>query len=41
MLKFRSDTNGLNEELGRHRGENGDRQCKSVVRTCALGVSCI
>ena len=27
MFKFRSGTNGLNEELGRHRGKNGDRQC--------------
>ena len=27
MFKFRSGTNGLNEELGRHRGNNGDRQC--------------
>ena len=28
MFKFRSGTNGLNEELGRHRGKNGDRQCR-------------
>ena len=48
MLKFRPGINGLNEELGRHRGKNDDRQCKlcgeeceSVVRTCALGVSCV
>ncbi len=38
MFKFRSGTNGLNEELGRHRGNNDDRQwklcgdeCESVV----------
>ena len=24
MIKFRSGTNGLNEELGRHRGKNDD-----------------
>ena len=28
LFKFRSGTNGLNEELGRHRGNNDDRQCK-------------
>ena len=28
LFKFRSGTNGLNEELGRHRGKNDDRQCK-------------
>ena len=48
MFKFRLGINGLNEELGRHRGKNDDRQCKlcgeeceSVVRTCTLGVSCV
>ena len=25
MFKFRSGTNGLNEEFGRHRGTNNDR----------------
>ena len=46
MFKFRSGTNGMNEELGRHRGKNDDRQCKLCgdeceSGTCALGVSCI
>ena len=38
LFKFRSGTNGLNEELGRHGGRNDDRQwklcgdeCESVV----------
>ena len=31
MFKFRSGTNGLTEELGRHRGKNGDRQFKVDV----------
>ena len=46
MFKFRSGTNGLNEELGRHRGKNDDRQCKLCgdeceCSTCALAVSCV
>ena len=32
MFKFRSGTNGLNEELGRHRGKNDERQCKLCVK---------
>ena len=27
LFKFRSGTNGLNEELGSHRAKNDDRQC--------------
>ena len=34
MFKFRSGTNGLNKELGRHRGNNGDRQCKLCGDEC-------
>ena len=34
MFKFRSGTNGLNEELGRHRGKNGNRQCKLCGDEC-------
>ena len=34
MFKFRSGTNGLNEELGSHRGKNGDRQCKLCGDEC-------
>ena len=34
MFKFRSGANGLNEELGRHRGKNGDRQCKLYGDEC-------
>ena len=28
IFKFRSGTNGMNEELGRHRGKSDDRRCK-------------
>ena len=34
MFKFRSGTNGLNEELERHRGRNDDRQCKLCGEEC-------
>ncbi len=34
MLKFRSGTNGLNDELGRHRGKNDDRHCKLCGDEC-------
>ena len=34
MFKFRSGTNGLNEELGRQRGTNEDRQCKLCGEEC-------
>ena len=34
LFKFRSGTNGLNEELGRHRGKNEDRQCKLCGDEC-------
>ena len=27
MLKFRSGTHGLNEELGRHKGREGRKEC--------------
>ena len=27
MFKFRSGTNGLNEDLGRHRGREGRKEC--------------
>ena len=27
MFKFRSGTHGLNEELGRHRGREGRKEC--------------
>ena len=33
-LLFRSSTNGLNEELGRHWGKNDDRQCKLCGDEC-------
>ena len=41
LFKFRSGTNGLNEELGRHRGKNDDRQLgrhrgKNDDRQCKL-----
>ena len=34
LFKFRSGTNGLNEELGRHRSKNNDRQCKLCGDEC-------
>ena len=46
-VMFRSGTNGLNEELGRHRGKNDNRQYKLCGEECvsvehvALGVSCV
>ena len=27
LFKFRSGTHGLNEELGRHRGREGNKEC--------------
>ena len=40
VFKFRSDTNGLNEELGRHRGKSDDRQCKLCEEECESVVQC-
>ena len=34
LFTFRSGTNGLKEELGRHRGKNDDRQCKLCRGEC-------
>ena len=34
LFKFRSGTNGLNEELGRHRGRDDDRRCKLCGCEC-------
>ena len=34
LFKFWSGTNGLNEELGRHRDKNDDRQCKLCRGEC-------
>ena len=33
MLKFRSGTRGLNEELGRHRGREGERSVSYVRKS--------
>ena len=33
-IEFRSGTIGLNEELGRHRGKNGDSQCTLCGDKC-------
>ena len=45
LLKFRSGTHGLNEELGRHRGREGKSECalcgtecESVVRAWSMAV---
>ena len=34
LFKFRSGTNGLNEELGKHRGRNDNRQCRLFGDEC-------
>ena len=44
MFKFRSDTHGLNEELGRHRGREGMKECllcDDECESCVVGVSSI
>ena len=33
-FKFRSDTHGLNEELGRHRGREGKKECSLCGNEC-------
>ena len=46
-MTLRSGTNGLNEELGRHRGKNDDRQCMLCGEECesvvhvSRGGSCV
>ena len=34
LLKFRSGTHGLNEELGRHRGREGRKECLLCDAEC-------
>ena len=34
MFKFRSGTHGLNEELGRHRGREGAKECVLCDADC-------
>ena len=34
LFKFRSGTHGLNEELGRHRGREGNKECVLCVNEC-------
>ena len=34
MFKFRSGTHGLNEELGRHRGREGRKECLLCDAEC-------
>ena len=34
LFKFRSDTHGLNEELGRHRGREGKTECSLCGNEC-------
>ena len=43
LFKFRSDTHGLNEELGRHRGREGKTECSLCggvreCESCVMGV---
>lgn len=34
MFKYRSGTHGLNEELGRHRGREGVKECELCDAEC-------
>ena len=34
LFKFRSGTHGLNEELGRHRGRKGKKECELCGNEC-------
>ena len=34
LFKFRSGTHGLNEELGRHRGREGNKECELCGNEC-------
>ena len=34
FFKFRSGTNGLNEELCRHRGKEGNKECELCGNGC-------
>ena len=34
LFKFRSGTHGLNEELGRHRGREGKKECVLCGNEC-------
>ena len=34
LFKFRSGTNGLNEELGRHSGREGNKECELCGNEC-------
>ena len=34
MFKFKSGTHGLNEELGRHRGREGMKECLLCDNEC-------
>ena len=34
LFKFRSGTHGLNEELGRHRGRDGNKECVLCGNEC-------
>ena len=36
LFKFRSGTHGLNEELGRHRGREGRKECLLSVRVLVM-----
>ena len=38
LFKFRSGTHGINEELSRHRGREGDKECELCGNECE-GVS--
>ena len=43
LFKFQSGTHGLNEELGRHRGREGNKECELCgneceCQSCVVGV---
>ena len=40
LFKFRSETHGLNEELGRHRGRYGRTECGNECES-VVGMSCL
>ena len=40
LFKFRSGTHGLNEELGRHRGREGRKECLLSVRVLVVLWDC-
>ena len=40
LFTFRSETHGLNEELCRHRGREGNKECESCGNECESVIMC-